>query len=144
WSLGGFGSPVRVEVVGGIRAYVVDEARGEVDVVDLDLRRIVRRIPVGPRPLNVAFGPRGKMWVAHASGGARDVAVAWDGAAWLAFPDRGELLRVDPSGRRTRIRLRADRVFSDHTSLDRVFAADGASGRTYLLSAGGRVLRRYD
>ena len=42
WSLTGFGSPVRLEAVGGIRVYVVDEARNEIDVVDLDLRRIVR------------------------------------------------------------------------------------------------------
>ena len=143
WSLTGFGSPVRLEAVGGIRVYVVDEARNEIDVVDLELRRIVRRIRAGSRPLNVAFVPQGKMWVTYASRPARDVAVTRDGAVWLTRPDAHEIVRIDPSGRRTRIRLRADRVRADDTGEGRVLAADRAAGRADLLSPSGRVLARY-
>ncbi len=49
----GFGSPHDVEVEGGY-AYVTDEARGQLAVIDLAQRKVVARVGVGPRPHDVA------------------------------------------------------------------------------------------
>jgi DNA-binding beta-propeller fold protein YncE len=51
----GFGSPHDVAVESGY-AYVTDEARGQLGVIDLASRRIVARVGVGSRPHNVAVG----------------------------------------------------------------------------------------
>jgi len=51
----GFGRPSDVAVEGG-HAYVTDEQRGRLAVIDLSTRSIVGRADVGPRPKSVAVG----------------------------------------------------------------------------------------
>ncbi|MEO5576900.1 MAG: hypothetical protein ABIR67_14805 [Gaiellaceae bacterium] len=50
-----FGAPADV-VVEGLRAYVTDNARGRLVVIDLRSRRVVASLPVGPRPRALAVG----------------------------------------------------------------------------------------
>jgi len=65
----GFGYPHDVEVEGA-RAYVTDEARGEVVVLDLRSRSIVARLRVGSRPHDLAVAD-----VAIVTHGPRDSAL---------------------------------------------------------------------
>jgi YVTN family beta-propeller protein len=51
----GLGTPTDVAVSGN-RAFVTDRARGRLVVIDLITRRVVARIPVGPRPRAVVVG----------------------------------------------------------------------------------------
>lgn len=51
----GFGAPADV-VVDALRAYVTDNARGRLVVIDLRSRRVLARIAVGPRPRALAVG----------------------------------------------------------------------------------------
>ena len=60
---GGFGSPRGIEIVGRY-AYVADAARGEIVVLDLEKRKRVGRVAVGPRPQHLAIGDAG--WSATA------------------------------------------------------------------------------
>jgi DNA-binding beta-propeller fold protein YncE len=62
-TFGGFGSPRGIEIAGRY-AYVADEARGEIVVLDLEKRKRVGRVAVGPRPQHLAIGDRGL--VSHA------------------------------------------------------------------------------
>jgi hypothetical protein len=119
WSLAGVGRPVRIDAVGGARVYVTDAARGETDIVDLDSRRIVRRMR-----------------------GTSNGVYARDGARWVTRPTGDEVVRTSLDGQRTRLHVRADRLRADDLT-DGVFAVDALAGRAILLSATGRIVHRY-
>jgi hypothetical protein len=67
-TFGGFGSPRGIEIVGRY-AYVADAARGEVVVLDLERRKRVGRVAVGPGPRHLAIGDHGL--VSHGPGRPR-------------------------------------------------------------------------
>jgi len=62
----GFGSPHIPAIAADHRhAYVTDDARGQLDVVDLTTRAVTRRVTVGPRAHHLAVDPAGNsVWVA--------------------------------------------------------------------------------
>lgn len=65
----GFGRPAVVVLADDPRyAYLADEARGLLDVLDLARGGVSRRLHVGPRPTRLALG-NGRLWVAHARSG---------------------------------------------------------------------------
>jgi YVTN family beta-propeller protein len=64
--LRGFGSPHIAEIsADGRYAYVTDDARGQLDVIDLRLARVVARTDVGAEAHHMAMRPDGRrVWVA--------------------------------------------------------------------------------
>jgi DNA-binding beta-propeller fold protein YncE len=59
---GGFGRPHDVEIAGRY-AYVTDEARGQLAVLDVKARRLVSKVAIGARPNALAVGDFA--WVTH-------------------------------------------------------------------------------
>jgi hypothetical protein len=165
----GFGSPHDVEVEGS-RAYVTDEARGQLVVIGLRSRRILARIEIGAGAHDVAIGdvavithgpgetsltlaevrdlgrPAGTRRV-PAGGAAHDITKQPDSAtAYLTYWGSGDVGAVD-WGRghvlwRRRIGSVVHHVQFDPYAGDRLWATDNSTGRAYLLSArDGRTLR---
>jgi DNA-binding beta-propeller fold protein YncE len=164
----GFGYPHDVEVEGA-RAYVTDETRGQLVVISLPAQRILARIPVGPRPHDVAVSD--VALVTHGSshpdltmvdvnlgrkrgirrlavgGPAHDISKQPDSAnVYVTYWNRGSVGAVDwGRGRllwRARIGTLVRHVQFDYFHGRRLWATDHTSGRSYLISArNGRVLR---
>ena len=154
----GFGSPHDVEVEGW-RAYVTDEARGQLVVIGLRSRRVLARIEVGPGPHNVAVGdvavithgrannyltlvPRnlGRARAIRrisAHGVPHDVAKQPDTAnVYLTYWDSGVVGAVNWGTRRLRwahdIGSLVHHVTFDYYAGNRLWATDHATGRAYL------------
>jgi DNA-binding beta-propeller fold protein YncE len=164
----GFGSPHDVEVEGR-RAYVTDEARGQLVVIGLRSRRVLARINVGPRPHDVAIGDVAVVTHGRAStyltlvprnlgraravrrisahGAPHDVAKQPDTAnVYLTYWDSGAVGALDWGRARLRWKRRVGslvhHVAFDYYAGNRLWVTDHATGHAYLLSArNGRVLR---
>lgn len=165
----GFGYAHDVEVEGRY-AYVTDEARGQVAVIDLAGRRVVARIAVGPRPhdlaatatrLLVTHGPRassltvvdvedpGRPRVAGrlaAGGPSHDISEQPDTAtAYLTYWGSGSVAALD-WGRGRLLWRRHVGALVHHVAFDpfqgrRVWASDHGADRAYLVrSSDGRLL----
>ena len=158
----GFGYPHDVEVEGA-RAYVTDEARGEVVVLDLRSRSIVARLRVGSRPHDLAVadvaivthGPRDSALTLvgiqgqqrartlrrlRVGGAPHDISKQPDTAnVYVTYWGSGSVAAIDwGRGRvlwRRHVGSLIHHVQFDYFSGRRLWATDHASGRTYLLSA---------
>ena len=165
----GFGSPHDVEVE-GLRAYVTDEARGQLVVIGLRTRRVLARIDVGHGPHDVAVGDvavithgRANNYLTlvsrnlgrarairriSAQGAPHDVAKQPDTAnVYVTYWDSGAVGAVNWGTGRLRwqheVGSQVHHVAFDYYAGKRLWATDRATGRAYLLSArNGRVLRR--
>jgi YVTN family beta-propeller protein len=153
--------------VEGERAYVTDEARGRLVVIDLQTRRVVARIAVGANPHDVAVGD--VALVTHGpenpaltrvdlrrlravgrvavGGPAHDISEQPDSAnVYVTYWDEGAVGGVD-WGRGRVLWKRPIGTLVHHVQVDhfrgwRLWATDHRRGRSYLLSArNGRVLR---
>ena len=169
-TFGGFGSPRGIEIVGRY-AYVADATRGEVVVLDLERRKRVGRVKVGPRPYDVAVGDVGL--VTHgpgrqdltvldisrraaprligrlsAGGPALGISRQPDTAnAYVSYSNSGAVGAVDWGRRRMRWKRTVGSsihdVVVDHFHGWRLWATDSEAGRVLSLNArDGRVLRR--
>jgi DNA-binding beta-propeller fold protein YncE len=166
---GGFGSPSAVEIQGS-RAYVTDEARGQLVVIGLRSRRVLARVDVGARAHDVAVGdlavvthgpgvsyltlaqvgnlgrPRTIRRVA-AGGSPQEIAKQPAPAnVYVSYWGSGIVGAIDwGRGRllwRRRVGSAIRHVAFDVFSGSRLWATDAATGRAYLLSArNGRRLR---
>ncbi len=165
----GFGYPHDVEIDGG-RAYVTDEARGQLVVISIAGRRVIARVPVGPRPHDVAVGDlaivthgpsqpdltlvevsdldRLRAVRRMAVGGpAHDISKQPDTAnIYLTYWGSGVVGAVD--GGRGRVLWRRQigslvhHVQFDYFHGRRLWVTDHETGRAYLLSSrDGRILR---
>ena len=177
-SFGGFGSPHDVEfgpgsdALGHSRyAYVTDERRGELAVLDLRRLRVLRRVPVGAGPHDLAVSPDGtRVWVTHGptaravtvvdtsrptrarvaahvpAPGTHDIAFSRDGLrVWVTFWDSGAVGRLEAASRRLLFRRQVGRL-THHVQVDRItgelWVTDHHSGSTFLVSqATGLPLR---
>jgi DNA-binding beta-propeller fold protein YncE len=150
-------------------AYVTDSERREVAVVDLDVRRVVRRIAVGGAPRHLSLDPRGRrLWVVlgnasaeiaivgldHPRGPrvvdrvsppflAHDVAYEPRGArVWVTSGDRRRLAIYEDRGVRLVRVLRGDAPPQHVTFLDgRAFVTSGDDAVLRVHDPEGRVLR---
>jgi hypothetical protein len=134
--LRGFGSPHIVLLTPqlGRLAYVTDDARGQLDAVDLARKRVVRRVFVGLGAHHMSLSPDGKrLWIVlgerarsisvvdtsqmrrprligHVDphGLAHDVAFAPDGQhVWVTYDDRSHVRLFDARSRRPGVTYRA-------------------------------------
>lgn len=158
----GFGSPHDVEVDGD-RAYVTDEERGMLVVIELRSRRILARLRVGAGAHDVAVGDqivvthgageasltlaRGRIRRVAAEGAPHDVTKQPDSAnVYVTYWNESAVGAVDWGRERVLWKRRVGSLVH-HVELDpfrgwRLWATDNRSGRTYFLSArDGRVLR---
>ncbi len=136
--LGGFAYPHDAEFGPGadslgrpLYAYVTDERRGELAVIDLAARRVVRRVLVGPGAHDLAVRPDGaRVWVTHRPGdpkltivdtsvpararvvgraaarGSHDIAFATNGLfVWVTYWGSGLVGELRAYGRTGRLRL---------------------------------------
>jgi DNA-binding beta-propeller fold protein YncE len=164
----GFGSPHDVEVE-GTRAYVTDEARGELVVIGLRSRRVLARIDVGAGPHDVAVADFAV--VTHGSGATyltlvprnldhartirrvaargapHDIAKQPDTAnVYVTYWDSGVVGAIDWGTGRLRWQRHVGSLIH-HVAFDffagnRLWVTDHSTGRAYRLSArNGRVLR---
>jgi streptogramin lyase len=122
------------------RLWVAAWEAGRLDEVDLATLRVVRRIDVGPRPVGLA-SRGGAVWVGHgreataiarvdrASGAVEQVEVGDPRPGWFVTGTRdfwiqandGDVLHVDPAGRRVLARLHVGRTLARGAA-----AADGS------------------
>ena len=126
-----FGAPHIVAVSrAGHLAYVTDDARGELDVIALGSRRIVRRVAVGPGAHHMGISPSGnRLWIAL---GEHATAIA---IVDLSRPSRPRLLRRFSPGF-----VAHDLTFSP--GRHRVWVTSGVGEMVYALDArtGRRIL----
>lgn len=166
----GFGYPHDVEL-DGAHAWITDERRGQVVVLDLVRRRVVARVAVGPRPHDLAVGdvvavthgrrtgyvtllssnprrPRvlGRVAVRR---GPHDISHAPDTATfYVTYWDSPYLGAVDARRRRLLFRRRIGTMphhvqFDYYTGQD-VWVTDHGTGRLFLVAARtGRVRRSF-
>jgi DNA-binding beta-propeller fold protein YncE len=162
--LHGFGSPhIPLIVPAHQIAYVTDDARGQLAVIDLVHRRVVRKVFVGYGAHHMAISPDwSRLWVAlgerarsitvvdtsspgapsvigHVApgGAAHDLGFSPDGTrVWVTYDDRSSVAIFDA---RTRRRLRALPAGAppQHVAFDQYAAA----GRAYLTSGDDGTLR---
>ena len=164
----GFESPHDVKVQ-GVRAYITDEARGQLVVIGLRSRRILARVDVGEAAHDVAVGDvavvthggsetsltlanvnlgrkRAARQVA-AGGSPHDVTKQPDTAnVYVSYWGSGSVGAVDWGRGRVLWRRSVGSVIHhvqfDYFNGNRLWATDNANGRAYLVSArNGRVLR---
>lgn len=167
---GGFGRPHDVAIAGRY-AYVTDEARGQLAVLDLKARQLMAKVAVGARPNALAVGDFA--WVTHgphsnlltgvdlsdprhptvfdrfnAGGLARRITRRPDSEnVYLTFWRSGEMAAFDTFRRRALWR-RSVGAWVSHVAFDyydgqRLWATDRETGAVLAVSSrDGRVLRR--
>jgi DNA-binding beta-propeller fold protein YncE len=161
--LRGFGSPHIVLIVPGRNlAYVTDDARGQLDVIDLGRHRVVGRVFVGFGAHHLAISPdRSRVWVAlgeraqsitvlnttrlkaprvighvDPAGAAHDLAFSPEGGrVWVTYDDRSEIGIFDAHTWR-RVRVRPAGSPPQHIAFDESSAARHA----YLTSGNDGTL----
>ena len=166
----GFGSPHDIEVDGDY-AYVTDESRGQLAVIDLARRKVVAKVAVGPRPHDVAVGdvslvthgsghpeltivgdshPRKPKVLAEldVGGAAHDISKQGDSAnAYVTYWGSGAVGAVD-WGRGKMLWRRTVGTLVHHVQVDPyrgwgLWVTDHETGDVFLLSSrDGHVLRR--
>lgn len=166
----GFGYPNDVDVEGGY-AYVTDERRGQLVVIDLSTRKIVGRAAVGRRPRSVAAGdlvlvahgdaqpqvtvvdvyrPRAPELVGRLSvpGPAYDISEQPDSnMAYFTNGERGGVGAIDTNGRIywwRRVGAFTNSIQFDYYYGRRLWVTDRDNGHLLALASNrnGRVLRR--
>jgi hypothetical protein len=154
--------------VGSRYAFVTDEERGLLDVLDLGRGRVVSRIRVGARPTQpVLLGAQ--LWVAHRSsrmlavvdvsdparpslsawvnahGIVSDLAAGNELAVYVAYARSGQIGKIEaPISGRLLFRRRVGRHIG-HIAVDavgRIWTTEVDRGRATITSPSGRVLRR--
>jgi DNA-binding beta-propeller fold protein YncE len=171
---GGFARPVGVAMAlngsnGFVRsryAYVTEEERGVLDVLDLTRGRVIFRLGVGPRPTRLASSGA-QLWVAHRrsrvltvvdlsntkrpsvadridAGGVVADLTAGDGI-YVLYARSGVVGKIETpvSGRllfRRRLDRRLGHIATD--SVGRIWVTEPAGARATIASRGARIVRR--
>jgi DNA-binding beta-propeller fold protein YncE len=164
----GFASPHIAELApGGRYAYVTDDARGQLVVIDLARKRIVRHIYVGLGAHHMDVTPDGRrLWVVlgerattvvmldttrqarprivgrfRPGGLVHDVAFAPDGRrVWLTYDDRASISVFDSWSRRHLLVLPAGSP-PQHVVFGRLaYTTSGNDGRLRITSTGGALI----
>jgi DNA-binding beta-propeller fold protein YncE len=162
--LRGFGSPhIALFVPDRQLAYVTDDARGQLAVIDLARRRVTRRVFVGYGAHHMAISPDARqLWIAlgerarsiavldttfqgaprvighvEPSGEAHDLVFAPDGTrVWVTYDDRSSIAVFDAQSRR-RLRVMPAGSPPQHLAFDRFSNARHA----YVTSGNDGTLR---
>ena len=155
----GFGRPAALVLDSGY-AYVTDQARGLLDVLDLDRGVVAARVRVGPRPARLTL-VNGHLWVAHrgsprlaildasragrpvvvdhanAGGPVSDLVEAGDGlSVVVSYPHSPLLGRIESVSARL-VERRSSGAIVGRIALDplrRLWAVSARGGRATILS----------